>query len=386
MARRLLIIVHEALFFTSHRLPIGLAMRERGWEVHVAAPADPAVEARLAEMGIRMHPIPLARGGTDPLAELRLIAALYRLIRRIDPALVHLVSLKPVLWGGLASRLAGVPAAVHAITGLGFLFTNGEGRGGIKAGLLRGIVRGLYRFSLRHRNSLAIFQNPDDLALFETSGMVRPDRWRMIKGCGVDMAAFPAQPEPVEDPPIAMFPARLLGDKGVNEFVGAAQILRDEGVPARFVLVGRRDPDNPTDIGEDRLQSWIASGLVEYWGYSTDMAGTLAKANLIVMPSYREGLPRGLIEAAATQRAIVTADVPGCREVVRHERTGLLVSVRDAVATAAAMRRLLLDKAERARMAANGRAMAEAEFSVEYFVSASLKVYDEVLKPSGAAV
>ncbi|MBX3455609.1 glycosyltransferase family 4 protein [Ferrovibrio sp.] len=383
MARRLLIIVHEALFFTSHRLPIGLAMRARGWDVHVAAPADPAVEARLAALGIKMHPIPLARGGMNPLAELKLLAALYRLIRRIDPVLVHHVSLKPVLWGGLASRLARVPAAVHAITGLGFLFTNGEGRADWKTGLLRMMVQQLYRFSLRHRNSLAIFQNPDDLGLFQRLGMVRPDHWRMIKGCGVDMQAFPASPEPTEDPPVAMFPARLLGDKGVNEFVGAAEILRRQGVQARFVLVGRRDPDNPTDIGEPALQNWIKSGLVEYWGYSTDMAASLAKANLIVMPSYREGLPRGLIEAAAIQRAIVTADVPGCREVVRHEQTGLLVRVRDTAATAAAMGRLLQDKAERARMAANGRAMAVAEFSVEFFVAESLKVYGDVLKPIG---
>jgi len=383
MARRLLIIVHEALFFTSHRLPIGLAMRDRGWEVHVAAPADPAVQARLAALGITMHPIPLTRGGMNPWAELKLVAALYALIRRIDPVLVHHVSLKPVLWGGLASRLARVPAAVHAITGLGFLFTIGAGRESAKLRLLRAIVQRLYRFSLRHRNSLAIFQNPDDLALFESFGMVRPAHWRMIKGCGVDMQAFPARPEPAEEPPVAMFPARLLGDKGVNEFVAAAEILRKEGVPARFVLVGRRDPDNPTDIGEEKLQGWIESGLVEYWGYSTDMAGTLAKANLIVMPSYREGLPRGLIEAAATQRAIVTADVPGCREVVRHEQTGLLVRVRDAADTAQAMRRLLLDKAERARLAANGRAMAAAEFSVEHFVAESLKVYGAVLQPIG---
>lgn len=386
MARRLLIIVHEALFFTSHRLPIGLAMRDRGWEVHVAAPADPAVQARLAELGITMHPIPLTRGGMNPWAELKLVAALYALIRRIDPVLVHHVSLKPVLWGGLASRLARVPAAVHAITGLGFLFTIGEGRESAKLRLLRAIVQRLYRFSLRHRNSLAIFQNPDDLALFESFAMVRPAHWRMIKGCGVDMQAFPARPEPADEPPVAMFPARLLGDKGVNEFVTAAEILRQEGVPARFVLVGRRDPDNPTDIGEEKLQGWIESGLVEYWGYSTDMAGSLAKANLIVMPSYREGLPRGLIEAAATQRAIVTADVPGCREVVRHEQTGLLVRVRDAADTAQAMRRLLRDKAERARLAANGRAMAEAEFSVEHFVAESLKVYAAVLQPIGVDI
>ncbi len=382
MARRLLIIVHEALFFTTHRLPVGRAMRQHGWEVHVAAPPDPEITARLQAEGFILHPIPLARGGQNPLAELRLVAALYSLIRRIQPLLVHHVSMKPVIWGGMASRLANVPAAIHAITGLGFVFIRQD----LKARLLRLVIRALYGFALAHRNGYAIFQNPDDLGLFEQNGMVQPGRWCMIKGCGVDMRGFPTQPEPQGELPVVMFPARLLGDKGVNEFTGAAAILRQQGVKARFVLVGRRDPDNPTDIGEARLQQWIDSGLVEYWGYSTDMAASLAKANLIVMPSYREGLPRGLIEAAATQRAIVTADVPGCREVVRHEENGLLVPVRDTVATAAAMRRLIEDTALRQRLAARGRQIAESEFSVEHFVTESLKAYDVVLRPLGQQV
>lgn len=385
MARRLLIIVHEALFFATHRLPVGRAMLARGWEVHVAAPPDADMAARLQAEGFILHPIPLARGGQNPLAEFRLMLALLALLRRLRPMLVHHVSMKPVIWGGMASRLAGVKAAVHAITGLGFVFIRQD----FKARLLRAVIRRLYRFALGHPNGRAIFQNPDDLALFQANAMVLPGRWCMIKGCGVDMAAFPARPEPsehVQAPPVVMFPARLLGDKGVNEFAAAATELRAKGVAARFVLVGRRDPDNPTDIGEARLKQWVDSGLMEYWGFSTDMAATLAQADLIVMPSYREGLPRGLIEAAATQRAIITADVPGCREVVRHEQNGLLVPVQDAAATAAAMRRLILDADLRRALGRRGRAIAEAEFSVEHFVSESLKAYDAVLQPLGEQV
>ncbi len=385
MARRLLIIVHEALFFATHRLPVGRAMLARGWEVHVAAPPDADMAARLQAEGFILHPIPLARGGQNPLAEFRLMLALLALLRRLRPMLVHHVSMKPVIWGGMASRLARVKAAVHAITGLGFVFIRQD----FKARLLRAVIRRLYRFALGHPNGRAIFQNPDDLALFQANAMVLPGRWCMIKGCGVDMAAFPARPEPsehVQAPPVVMFPARLLGDKGVNEFAAAATELRAEGVAARFVLVGRRDPDNPTDIGEARLKQWVDSGLMEYWGFSTDMAATLAQADLIVMPSYREGLPRGLIEAAATQRAIITADVPGCREVVRHEQNGLLVPVQDAAATAAAMRRLILDADLRRALGRRGRAIAEAEFSVEHFVSESLKAYDAVLQPLGEQV
>lgn len=382
MARRLLFVVQEALFFTTHRLPVGLAMRDRGWEVHVAAPADPAMAARIMAAGLHFHPIPLGRGGQNPLAELRLLLVLAGLFLRLRPNLLHLVSIKPVIWGGLAARLLGLPAVAHAITGLGYLFIRQDGR----RGLLHRILFRLYRFALHHANALTIFQNPDDLAMFTQERLVPAENWVMIRGCGVDMQVFAQQPEPAIDaghPPVVMFPARLLGDKGVREFVAAATRLRAEGVPARFVLVGRRDPDNPTDIGEAQLRQWLTSGAVEHWGYAEDMPAMLARAHVIVMPSYREGLPRGLIEAAAIGRAIVTADVPGCREVVRHEENGLLVPVRDGMATAVAIRRLLEDDDQRQRMGAAGRAIAVRDFSVEGFVAASLAAYERLLQARG---
>lgn len=386
MARRLLIVVQEALFFTTHRLPVGRAMQRRGWTVHVAAPADPAIVEQLQAEGFVFHPIPLTRSGLNPLAELKLLLALLGLFLRLRPQLAHLVSIKPMVWGGLAARLTGVPAVIHAITGLGYVFTEARDRADARITLLRNLISGLYRLALAHRNSIAIFQNPDDLAVFEARQLVRPDKWVMIRGCGVDMDVFAAQPEPVIDaahPPVVMFPARLLGDKGVREFVAAAEQLRAEHVKARFVLVGRRDPANKTDIGAEQLQRWIDSGVVEYWGFSDAMPAMLPRAHIIVLPSYREGLPRGLIEAAAIGRAIVTADAPGCREVVRHEETGLLVPVGDGRATAAAIRRLLTDDALRHRLAARSRAIAVDEFSVEQFVAASLQTYDRVLQTQG---
>ena len=354
------------------------AMRDAGWEVHVAAPADAAIEARLAGEGFHLHAIPLGRGGTNPLAELRLLLHLFGLMRRLRPRIVHLVSIKPVIWGGIAARLARVPAAIHAITGLGFLFIRDDA----KARLLRGLLQPLYRFALHHRNGLAIFQNPDDLGVFERRDLLPAGRYVMIRGCGVDMQRFSEQPEPAiaaAAPPVVMFPARLLGDKGVREFVFAAERLKAAGSRARFVLVGRRDPDNPTDIGEAQLRAWVEGGTVEHWGFAEDMPAVLAQAHVIVLPSYREGLPRGLIEAAAIGRAIVTADAPGCREVVRHEENGLLVPVGDGPATAAAIDRLLRDDALRHRLAAQGRAIAVAEFSVEQFVAESRAAYQALL-------
>jgi glycosyltransferase involved in cell wall biosynthesis len=378
MAKRLLFLVNEALFFTTHRMPIGLAMRDAGFEVHVAAPFDAAGVAQIEASGLRFHAIPLARGGRDPLAELRLLAACFRLIRRLRPDLVHHVSMKPVIWGGLASRLLGVPAAVHAITGLGYLFI----REGAAAAAQRAVLKRLFRFALDHPNARAIFQNPDDRALFLDARLVAPERTAMIAGCGVNLREFAAAPEPAGDT-VVMFPARLIGDKGVNEFIAAARRLKADGVAARFVLVGRTDPENPTDAGEATVRAWVAEGVVEWWGYATDMPATLAKAHIVCLPSYREGLPRGLIEAAATARAIVTTDVPGCRDVVRDGENGLLVPVRDAAATAAAIRRLIEDAGLRRRLAARGRAIAEAEFSVEKFVADSLAVYRALL-PAGA--
>lgn len=372
MARppRLLFLVNEALFFTTHRMPVALAARDRGFEVHVAAPYDETFVAVIRANGFPYHDIPLKRGTRGIVGELRLIAALYRLLRGLEPDLVHHVAMKPVIWGGIISRLCRVPAAVFAITGLGYLFT---GRGP-RFRLQQAALKLLYRFALGHRRSKAIFQNPDDLALFRASRLVREDQVVMIRGCGVDLRHFAAQPEP-GGTPIAMFPARILGDKGAREFVAAAEILKAQGSTARFVMVGRTDLDNPTAITEAEIATWTEAGLVEWWGYATDMPKILAQALVICMPSYREGLPRGLIEAAAVGRAIVTADVPGCREVVRHEENGLLVPARDGEATAQAIARLLEDAPLRRRLAAQGRAIAEAEFSVEAFIADTLAVY-----------
>lgn len=373
---RILYLSHEALFFTTHRMPVGVAMRQAGFDVHVAAPWDETGAARIQAAGLTYHPIPLARGGRNPLAEARLLAAISYIVGQVEPDLVHHISMKPVIWGGIATRLLGVPAVVHAITGLGYLFI----RGGPVAWAQRQAVKALFRFALGHRNGRVIFQNGDDRDLFLRHRMVAPRRVTMIRGCGVDMAEFSPAPEP-DGPPVVMFPARLIGDKGLNEFIQAVQILKQRGVDARFVLVGRHDPQNPTDVGEARVADWQARGLVEVRGYSAAMPATLNAAHIVCLPSYREGLPRTLIEAAACGRAIVTTDVPGCREVVRDGENGLLVPLRDGPALAEALAALIADPERRRAMGARGRAIAEAEFSVERFVAESLDCYRQVLPP-----
>lgn len=368
---KLLMVLNDAPFFISHRLPIALAARDAGFDVHIAVPHDAGPVAVMQRAGFHHHDIPLKRGARRIGGELALIASLWRIVGAVRPDILHAVTMKPVLYAGLVARLRRVPAVAHAITGLGYLFLID----GLAARVQRSLVKRLYRFALGHRNAVAIFQNPDDLGLFLNNRLVDPAITAMIRGCGVDMDRFARQPEPTGTPAV-VFPARILGDKGVHEFIAAARSLRDR---ARFILVGRTDPDNPTDVGEDGIRAWEREGIVTWDGFSTDMPRALAQANVVCMPSYREGLPRVLIEAAAIGRAIVTTDVPGCREIVRDGDNGLLVPARDGTATADAIARLLDDPALRARMAARGRTIAENEFSVDIFVRQSLAAYRRIL-------
>ena len=370
----LLMVLNDAPFFLSHRLAVARAAREAGFSVHVAVRYDQEAVAVIRAEGFTYHDIPLARGSRRIAGELRLIAALWRLVRAVRPDILHAVTMKPVIYGGMVARLCRVPAVVHAVTGLGYLFLIE----GTAARVQRALLMALYRFALAHRNCRAIFQNPDDLGLFHNRGLVERGKETMIKGCGVDIHRFAEQPEP-SGPPVVMFPARILGDKGVHEFVFAARTLKHDGIAARFVMVGRTDPDNPTDVGEATIRAWEREGLVEWWGFSRDMAASLAQATVVCMPSYREGLPRVLIEAGAIGRAVVTTNVPGCREIVHDGDTGLLVPVRDGNATAAAIRQLLDDPERRRAMARRARARVAAKFSEEVFVARSLDVYRQVL-------
>ena len=248
---RVLFILNDAPFFVSHRLSLAIGIRDAGFEVHVAVADDPAAVATIEAAGLRHHDIPLKRGARGPLGELRLIARLANLIRSLHPDLVHAITMKPVLYGGGLARLLKVPAVVNAVTGLGYLFLIE----GTLARLQRTIVKRLYKFALGHPNSRTIFQNPDDLSLFVENGLVDPGSSVIIKGTGVDMEKYRVVPEP-EGEPAVMFPARVIGDKGIHEFVAASKVFKSRGLQARFVIVGRTDPENPTDVGEPTIRQW----------------------------------------------------------------------------------------------------------------------------------
>jgi glycosyltransferase involved in cell wall biosynthesis len=254
------------------------------------------------------------------------------------------------------------------MTGMGFLFTEGG-----RLPWIRRVVQGVLPWLLSR--GLTIVQNDDDARQLAAFGLPA-GHLRLIPGAGVDTSQFAPQAA-LNGAPVVMMASRLLWDKGVGEFVKAARALQGRG--ARFVLVGATDADNPASISDAELKHWVAEGVVEWWGHSSDMAATLAQADVFCLPSYREGLPKALLEAMACGKACVATDVPGCREAVRHEDNGLLVPAKDAAALASAIGRLIGNPEERRRMGARGRERAVGEFSQERVIEATLAVYREIL-------
>jgi len=364
---KLLFVVTEDWYFVSHRLALAVEARRAGFDVAVATRFSSHRRA-IEDAGLRAMVFEMNRRGLNPFALLREALALAGILRRERPDVVHLVALRPVVVGGLAARVAGIRRIVSAVTGMGFLFTDGG-----RLPWVRKAVQKLLPWLLSR--GLTIVQNDEDGRQLAGFGLPA-GRLRLIPGAGVDTTRF-APSGTTGTIPVVMLASRLLWDKGVGEFVAAARLLR--GRSARFVLVGALDGDNPASIPDADLQQWVAEGAVEWWGHSEDMAATLAQADMVCLPSYREGLPKVLLEAMACGKACVATDAPGCRDAVRHEDNGLLVPARDAAALAAAIGRLLDHPEARQRMGARGRQRAVAEFSQERVIEATLAVYREVL-------
>ena len=319
----------------------------------------------------------MTRKGVSPVDELRTLFSLARLYRRLRPSLVHHVTIKPMLYGSLAARLAGRrrTAVVNAISGLGFAFSSRR-----RAAVLRPLVKALYRLALRGPRGYVIFQNPDDLDRFVRMGLAREDRAVLVRGSGVDCSRFRATPEPAGDHPLVVLPSRLLWDKGVGVFAAAARAVRATDPAARFTLVGAPDRGNPTAVPVEKLESWAAEGIVEWWGHREDMPEVLSGASIVVLPTtYPEGVPKALLEAAASGRAIVATDVPGCREVVRHGVNGLLVPPGDAEALTGAVRTLLRSPGLRESFGRAGRGIAVNEFAEEIVAGQTMDLYRKLL-------
>ena len=376
MGRRILFVLNEASFFISHRLPVANAARDAGWEVHVAAPADhvwapPGFTVdSIRALGFAFHEIPLSRRGKNPIQEIRTFAALLRLYGCLRPDLVHHLTIKPNLYGGIAARLCRIPA-VFAVPGLGQVFV----ARGARASILRAVISGLLRIAFAHPRSRVILQNSDDFEQLTAGRIVPRERAVLIRGSGANLAKFQCRPLPVGVPMIVLA-SRLIWDKGIAEFVEAARVLRGRGVAARCVLVGDTQSSNPRAVPRSTLEAWVAEGVIEWWGFRDDMADVITQATVCCLPStYGEGVPKVLLEAAAGGRAIVATDIPGCREIVKDGVNGYLVPRKDVARLAARLEELVTDRAKAATFGLAGRALAEREFDETSVAARTVEVY-----------
>ena len=370
--KKVLFVVNSSTFFVSHRLPIAQQLIEKGYEVHLASSGEtlPIFD----EMGLTFHKIEFSRKGTNPLSELRLIWQLFKLFTSLQPDIVHMITIKPYLYGGIAATMAKVPAVVSAVSGLGVVFITT----GFKAKFLRALLFPLYKLAFSHKNQIVIFQNNGDANLLVNWLDIHPSKVRLIRGSGVDLNAYQYSVEPIGKP-IVIFVARLLGDKGIREFIDASQIIHSKGIEVDFWVVGDLDGGNPASITKAEMASWKELPNVKVSGFQKNIADLYSKSNIACLPSYREGLPKSLIEAAACGRVVITTDVPGCRDAIEPDKTGILVPIKNAKAIADAIEYLIENPDERIRMGAAGRAFSEKEFGIKKIVAEHLELYRKLL-------
>lgn len=373
---RLMFVVNDLPFFLSHRKILATAAEETGYHVAIACPEDTETPA-LAEEGFTMLPIKMRRSSRSIAAELHTFRSVWRTIAQFRPDVLHLITSKPVIYGGLAARAMGIPS-LSAISGLGYVFTGKS----LRHRILGSAVIKAYGISVNRAGSHVLFQNESDLGLFRSAGLLGKAQVSIIPGSGVDLDRIRPAPLP-EGVPVVLLPARMLRDKGVLEFVAAAKLLRAQGLNAVFRLLGDPDPMNPTSLTRDELEELASEGCVEWLPHTTDISAALAQAHLVVLPSYREGFPKTLIDAAAAGRAVATSDVPGCRDAIVPGETGELFKVRDASDMARVIGGMLADTDRLDRMGAAARRHAEATFDIRSVVRKHLEIYDDLLLKSG---
>lgn len=355
---RFLLVAGLAESLINFRGPLIRAIQALGYEVHVAAPAisrESDVRSALVRMGVRVHEIPLSRAGTNFVGDVLTLFYLWRLMIRTRPSHVLGYTIKPVIYGSLAAFLAGVRHRYALITGLGYTF-----QGGGRRSFLRALVKKLYSIALSHVHKV-FFQNPDDRELFLKTGILSSKIPScVVNGSGVDVSAFRVVQIP-EGKPCFLLIARLLGDKGIREYVHAAKIVKDQYPEVRFRLVGWIDV-NPDSVKQEELNSWINDGSIEFLGRLADVRPAIEGCSVFVLPSYREGTPRTVLEAMSMGRPIITTDAPGCRETVRHGYNGFLVPVKSVSELARAMLKFIENSDLIKKMGLNSRQIVEEKY------------------------
>ncbi|AQR65713.1 hypothetical protein BXU06_12120 [Aquaspirillum sp. LM1] len=366
------IAVNAAWNVVNFRLGLIQALLAQGHQVHVLAPAGPEFSI-LEQLGCMVYPLNIDCKGSNPINDIRLMLQLHAYYTRVCPDVVLHYTIKPVIYGSLAAHHLGIPV-LNTVTGLGTAF--------LSSGWLQSVVKKLYRLALKPTSSV-IFQNPDDKQLFLDNNLVSETQALLVPGSGIDIERFSPVPLPDQqgDRPVFLLLGRMLRDKGIAEFVEAAQWLKTQGLQARFVLLGFLGVENLSAVTREQMEAWVATGIVEYWGETSDVRPMIARADCVVLPSYREGMPRTLLEASAMGRPLVATDVPGCREVVQDGVNGALCRVKDGPSLAQAMLRIAqLSPAQRLALGLAGRERVERLFAERYVINCYLKAISGMLK------
>ncbi len=358
-------------YLYNFRIEYAKFLKSQGWDVVLMSPDGEYVE-KIEALGFRHIDMEFSRKGMNPAAESDAIRRIREVYEAEQPDLVHHFTIKCMIYGSLAAQKVGVKSIVNSVTGLGFVFLSDKPH--VK--LVRGVVKHLYKKAFK--GTQVIFENPDDRALFIEMGLVGEDNSHVILGTGIDTDAF-VPVRPPDSVPLTILPARMLWDKGIGEFVDAAAAIRKEGINARFALIGKMDEGNPACIEYETLTRWQKEGNVEWWGWQDDIYTSISLADIVCLPSYREGLPKILLEAAACGRPIVTTDVPGCRETVINGVNGLLVEVKSAESLKNALVRLINDRDLRVKMGEASRNFAVTRFSNDIVNAETYKIYREAL-------
>jgi glycosyltransferase involved in cell wall biosynthesis len=367
--KKLFIVVNVDYFLLSHRLPIALAALRQGYEVTIIT-KNTGKRKEIESHGLRFINLPFERSGRNPLHEIGCIRHLFKLYRKHKPDIIHHVTLKASLLGCIAAKLAKRKNVVSAISGFGYNFTNKRN------GTTQKIIRTLMKLAFRSEHFHYIFQNPDDIDQFKRLRFTPDVNIHLIKGSGVDLTQFSFEPDVIKEKVSFLLPARMLIDKGIIEFMNAAKKIKDRNfLKAEFILAGACDTINLAGIPEDALETMTDLPYIRWIGYQEDMFQVIKYADVIVLPSYREGLPKSLIEACAVGRPIITTDTQGCRECVINGYNGYLIPVKDTDLLAQRMEKLINDKEMRSIMGSNSRKLAEKEFSIENVIAKHFEIY-----------
>ena len=371
-SKRIIFVVNVDWFFLSHRLPLALEALNRGYDVFLLA-ADCGKREEVEKYGIKFVHIPFERSGSNPIHELKCVFKLKRLYKKLCPDIIHHITIKSAILGSLAAKFSGNKNVVNAISGFGYNFTDE------RDGLLQKIMKLVLKFAFRDKHFSYILQNPDDINAIKEFNFTSEDKVYLIKGSGIDLQQYSFAALPNNEKLNILFPARILRDKGIIELIDAAKLLQNKLYgKVTFILAGDCDINNPTGIHQDELNNIIVKNYIEWVGYQKQMYEIYKSADIVILPSYREGLPKSLIEACAVGRPIITTDVPGCRECVIENYNGILVKSKNVEELSSAIEILINNKDLRVQYGKNARLLAEKEFSIESVIDKHFSIYKSI--------